>query len=208
MASPGRGSAFQSERPVVYSPCQHRHDTEGIWMPFREGNVHAEAFNDTGKHETPYSYCVIFSFTAPRCCRRQHGHLGSALTSRTASCRRMLAIECGTGRSGRTGSASRPETGGECRCFDPPADELPLRGEKAALGDQKAVGCDAQAGMMMEAAPVAALVVAKAELLLEFLIVPLDPPARLGDLDQALERGAPGQVGEPVFRRLGVSRRP
>src|SRR3954464_5922569 len=62
--------------------------------------------------------------------------------------------------------------------------------------------------MMMEAAPGAALVVAKAKLLLEFLIVPLDPPARLGDLDQALERGAPGQVGEPVLGRLGVSRRP
>src|SRR4051812_34297642 len=62
--------------------------------------------------------------------------------------------------------------------------------------------------MMMEAAPVAALVVAKAELLLEFLIVPLDPPARLGDLDQALERGAPGQVGDPVLGRLGVPRRP
>jgi hypothetical protein len=56
-----------------------------------------------------------------------------------------------------------------------------LRGEKAALGDQKAVGCDAQAGVMMEAAPVAALVVAEAEFLLEFLIVPLDPPACLGD---------------------------
>src|SRR3954471_23605117 len=53
-----------------------------------------------------------FSFTTPRCCRRQHGHLGSALTSRTASCRRMVAIECGTCRSGRTGSPSRPETCG------------------------------------------------------------------------------------------------
>src|SRR5689334_20943660 len=62
--------------------------------------------------------------------------------------------------------------------------------------------------MMMKAAPVAALVVAKTELLLEVLIVPLDPPARLGDLDQALERGALGQVGEPVFRRLRVPRRP
>src|SRR5689334_8536163 len=62
--------------------------------------------------------------------------------------------------------------------------------------------------MMMKAAPVAALVVAKTELLLEVLIVPLDPPARLGELDQALARGALGQVGEPVFRRLRVPRRP
>src|SRR3954470_14934207 len=117
----------------------------------------------------------------------------------------MVAIEFSTCRSGRTAWL---EAGGSRRCFDPPADELPLRGEQAALGDQKAVGCDAQAGMMMEAAPVAALVVAKAKLLLELLIVPLDPPARLGNLDQALERGASGQVGEPVFRWLSVRRRP
>src|SRR3954470_23201495 len=117
----------------------------------------------------------------------------------------MVAIEFSTCRSGRTAWL---EAGGSRRCFDPPADELPLRGEKAALGDQKAVGCDAQAGMMMKAAPGAALVVAKAKLLLELLIVPLDPPARLGNLDQALERGASGQVGEPVFRWLSVRRRP
>src|ERR1700761_5189418 len=59
--------------------------------------------------------------------------------------------------------------------------------------------------MMMKAAPVAALVVAKTELLLQFLVVALDPPARLGDLDQPLERAAPGQVGEPVLGRLGIA---
>jgi len=32
-----------------------------------------------------YSYCVIFPFTTRRCCRRQHGHLGSAATSLKAS---------------------------------------------------------------------------------------------------------------------------
>src|SRR5438309_7551835 len=53
--------------------------------------------------------------------------------------------------------------------------------------------------MMMEAAPVAALVVAKAKLLLELLIVPLDPPARLGNLDQALERGASGRLENQYF---------
>src|SRR3954452_12560292 len=120
----------------------------------------------------------------------------------------MVAIELGTCRSGRTGSAPRLEACGERRCLDPLADEALLRGEKAALGDQKAVGCDAQAGMMMKAAPVAALVVAKAEFLLELLVVPLDPPARLGSLHEALQRGAPGQVGEPVLGWLGVSFRP
>src|SRR5881409_180598 len=108
----------------------------------------------------------------------------------------MVAIEFGTCRSGRTAWL---EAGGSRRGFDPPADELPLRGKKAALGDEKAVGCDAQAGMMMEAAPVAALVVAKAKLLLQLLVVPLDPPACLGDPHEALERSAPGQVGEPIL---------
>src|SRR5947209_2906361 len=111
----------------------------------------------------------------------------------------MVAIEFGTCRSGRTGSAPRLQVCGVRGCFDPPADELLLRGEMAALGDQKAVGCDAEAAMMMKAAPIAALVVAKAELLLEFLIIPFDPPARLGHLHKALQRCAPGQVGEPVL---------
>src|SRR5689334_10104513 len=58
--------------------------------------------------------------------------------------------------------------------------------------------------MMVEAAPVAALEVPEAKFLLEFLIVPLDPPTRLGDLDQALERRAPRQVGEPVLGRFRI----
>src|SRR6201991_1149955 len=110
----------------------------------------------------------------------------------------MLAIELGTCRSGRTGSPPRLEACGSRRCFDPPVDETLLRGEKAALGDQNAAGCDAQASMMMKPAPVAALVVAKAELLLELLVIPLDPPARLGNPHEALQRRAPGQIGEPV----------
>src|SRR6201997_4322848 len=117
----------------------------------------------------------------------------------------MLAIELGTCRSGRTGSPPRLEACGERRGFDPPADETRLRGEKAALGDQKAVGCDAQASMMMKPAPVAALVVAKAELLLELLVIPLDPPARFGNPHEALQRRAPGQVGEPVLGWLSFA---
>jgi hypothetical protein len=48
-------------------------------------------------------------------------------------------------------------------------DELPLKREKAALGDQKAVDCHAQADIMMRAAPVTIFIVAKAELLLVLL---------------------------------------
>ena len=62
--------------------------------------------------------------------------------------------------------------------------------------------------MMMKPAPVAALVVAKAELLLELLVIPLDPPARLGNPHEALQRRAPGQIGEPVLGWLSLAVRP
>src|ERR1700753_637330 len=117
----------------------------------------------------------------------------------------MLAIELGTCRSGRTGGPPRLEACGSRRWFDPPADETLVRGEKAALGDQNAAGCDAQAGMMMKPAPVAALVMAEAELLLELLVIPLDPPARLGHPHEALQRRAPGQIGEPVLGWLSFA---
>jgi hypothetical protein len=40
---------------------------------------------------------------------------------------------------------------------------------------------------MVEAAPAAPLVMSKAEFLLEFLVIALDPPAQLGQIDQPLE---------------------
>ena len=57
------------------------------------------------------------------------------------------------------GGAARPEAFGERRCLEPLAREAAPRGGKAALGDQEAVGRDGEAGVMMEAAPAAALVV-------------------------------------------------
>jgi hypothetical protein len=56
--------------------------------------------------------------------------------------------------------------------------------------------------MVVEAAPAAALVVAQSDLLLQLPVVPLDQPARLGGMDQLLERGGRRQVGEPVPARL------
>jgi hypothetical protein len=57
----------------------------------------------------------------------------------------------------------------------------PLRG-------QEGVGGDAQARVVMEAAPAAAFEVVQAELVLELLVVTLHPPAELGQADKA--RGA------------------
>ena len=59
--------------------------------------------------------------------------------------------------------------------------------------------------MMMKPAPVATLVMAEAELLLELLVIPLDPPARLGNPHEALQRRAPGQIGEPVLGWLSFA---
>src|SRR4051794_5180966 len=45
---------------------------------------------------------------------------------------------------------------------------------------------------MMEAAPAASLVVPQAEFLFQLLIIALDAPAQLGEIDQAIERGVSG----------------
>jgi hypothetical protein len=61
---------------------------------------------------------------------------------------------------------------------------------------------------MVKAAPSAAFVVAEPNLLLEFEIIAFDPPAQLGQIDQALERDVGRQRGEPVVVRLGFALRP
>src|SRR3954449_80846 len=59
-----------------------------------------------------------------------------------------------------------------------------LEGEKAPLANEEAVSRDAQGGVMMKATPAPSLVVIKPQLLLQLLIVALDPPAHLGRPDQ------------------------
>src|SRR6266849_2677635 len=58
---------------------------------------------------------------------------------------------------------------------------------------------------MMEAAPSAPFIVSKPDLLLEFLIVPLDTPAQLGKVDEPAEADVRRQRREPVFGRLGFA---
>src|SRR6516162_6036548 len=53
---------------------------------------------------------------------------------------------------------------------------------------------------MMEAPPGAALVMAEADFLLEFLIVALDAPAQLGEVDQGGKRHVTTDGREPEFR--------
>src|SRR5436190_24286653 len=61
------------------------------------------------------------------------------------------------------------------------------RGDRLPLGDQESIGCDAQRGVVMEAAPAAPFKMPEPDLLLEFLIVALDAPAQLGHVHQRAE---------------------
>ena len=58
---------------------------------------------------------------------------------------------------------------------------------------------------MMKAAPPSPLVMTEPELLLEFLVVALDAPAQLGEINQAGEGNVSRQGGEPVFGRLRLA---
>src|SRR3954464_5285763 len=58
---------------------------------------------------------------------------------------------------------------------------------------------------MVEAAPAAALVVPEPDFLLEILVVPLDPPAQLGQVDHLLEADLLRQGRQPVLRRLRLA---
>jgi hypothetical protein len=84
------------------------------------------------------------------------------------------------------------------------------QGKKAAFPDEKAVGGDAQGGVVMEAAPAAAFNAAKAQFLLELLPAPrdrdrvgtplhgaLDSSAQGGDGDEILQAGLGRQAGDP-----------
>src|SRR5580698_5928187 len=73
---------------------------------------------------------------------------------------------------------------------------------------KKAVGGDAECGVMVEAAPPAPFIIAEAEFLLELLIIALDPPSQLCQIDQTIEGGIFGQSGKPILGRLGFVFRP
>ena len=117
----------------------------------------------------------------------QHGHRGRVPTRAAIRRRRMVAIEFGMWRSVRSGGAAGSVTVGNGKFFEPPGGTSSTGGNRLPLGDQEAVGRDAQRRMVMKAAPSAALEMAQPNLLLELLIIALDAPAQFGDVDQAIE---------------------
>src|SRR5258708_3193027 len=52
---------------------------------------------------------------------------------------------------------------------------------------------------MVEAAPPAPFIITKAEFLFELLVIALDPPSQLCQINQAVEGGILGQGGEPIL---------
>ncbi len=88
---------------------------------------------------------------------------------------------------------------GSWRCAKPFAHAL---GVLQLLLHQEPVGCDAQAGVVMESAPASAFVVSQPYFLLEVLVVALDALAHLGFKHDALQRHVLSQRGQPIFHRF------
>src|ERR1035441_10110506 len=138
----------------------------------------------------------------------QHGHLDNLLARAMLRRRRSVAIEFGTCRWVRSGGASGSVTVGNRRFLERPGGTRSTGGNRLPLGDQESIGGDAQRGMVVEAAPSSPFEMSQPDLLLEFLIVALDAPAQLGDVDQLAEGDVFRKGREPVFGRLVLALRP
>src|SRR5580700_7630817 len=121
---------------------------------------------------------------------------------------RIVAIELGMCRSGRIGGASGSVTVGTGRSGGRRGERRSGGGGGASFGDQKAVGSNTEGGMVVEAAPPAPFIITKPELLLQLLIIALDPPSQLCDINQTFEGDILWQSGKPILGRLGFFWRP
>ena len=77
-----------------------------------------------------------------------------------------------------------------------------------ALSDKKPIGSNTQRCMVMESTPATSFEVSQAEFLLEILIVPLDTPAHLGDMNHTFERRVRGHSRKPIFEWLRITFKP
>jgi hypothetical protein len=76
-------------------------------------------------------------------------------------------------------------------------------GNRIPFSDEESVSRDGQRGVMMKSAPAACFIVAEPEFLLQFLIVALNPPAQLGQIDEIPQRHNGRQSGQPALREFG-----
>ena len=119
-----------------------------------------------------------------------------------------MAIEFGLCRSGRTWRPARAEVrrrpgGNESKMAD-----AGRGGKTVPLGDQEPISRDAQRGMMVESAPVAAFKVPQPQLLFQLLVVAFDDPTVFGHFDQSFEWGFRRQCRQPVLGRSRFAARP
>src|SRR3954462_6379812 len=85
---------------------------------------------------------------------------------------------------------------------------IALEGEKTSLANEEAIGRNAQGGVMMKAAPAPSFIMIEPQFLLEVLVIPLNPPAQFGHVNQIDQGGGRRQGREPVLGRLLVALRP
>src|SRR6516165_11916418 len=111
----------------------------------------------------------------------------------------MVAIEFGTWRCGRIGGAAGSVTTGKGRFFDCSGAIRSRGGNPLPLGDQEPIGCDRHRAVMMKASPGAPLIMAEADFLFELLIIALDSPAQLGEIDEFAERHVVVDCRKPEF---------
>src|ERR1700747_25638 len=124
----------------------------------------------------------------------QQGHLGRVLARATIRRLRTVMIELGMCRSGRIGGASGSRTLGNDRSRQLRGETLCGGGKGASFGDQKTVCGNTEGSMVVETAPPAPFIIAEAEFLLQLLVVALDPPSQLGEIDQTSKLISSGSV--------------
>ena len=115
--------------------------------------------------------------------------------------KRTVAIDHGTCRC-IGASPARVEAFGYGRRFESSGVFFTAR---ESLQHEKSIGRDAQARMMMKAAPIAPFVMTETDFLLEFAVVALDAPAHLDGAHQLLERNVRRQGGQEIAGRLGFA---
>lgn len=111
-----------------------------------------------------------------RMCLAQHGHRIILRARATVSFRRRVAIEFEVCRSGRTGGLIGSGTAGNGRFLAAFGTGQVLRGNSLPFGEEEAVSRYAETGVVVEASPTPALVMTKTQLLLQFAIIPFNPP--------------------------------
>src|SRR5215831_5320273 len=100
---------------------------------------------------------------------------------------RIVAIDCGLCRSGRARRAARAEIRRRPGRNESKMTGAGRGGKTVPFGHQEPISRNAQRGVMVESAPVAAFKVPQSQLLLQLLVISFDDPAVFGHLDQSFE---------------------